>query len=155
MGDIILKYLNDGSSIFDEEPWKSWLTNNFAIRRYLGRDSVALYAYKLDEVINTGIRRGRLSELGYAIMGRIIDLISNAQPIPEDLFLFRGVKETNNFKISNLKIGDRYADPGFVSKTIDTEQVNIFSGEQCCGMIMGYRRGICSYDISTKGKRIK
>lgn len=141
IGDIIIHYRNEAGEMFKREPWKTWMANNLAIRRYLGRDSIALYAYQLDEVINTGIRRGRLSELGYAITGRIIDLISKAQPIPEDLFLFRGVKETNNFKVTHLKIGDHYYDPGFVSKSIDPNQVNTFSDERCCGMIIGYKRG--------------
>lgn len=139
MESVILFYKDNYSKIFDSEPWKSWRTHNENLLQKYGPFSIRYYSYVFDEVINTGIRKGRLSEIGYILICRIIRLINMAQKIPTDLFLFRGIKDNDSLNITNLKPGDMFNDKAISSKTLNPEIAKTFVEENgCCVSINAY-----------------
>lgn len=139
MQSIIDFYQAHYLEILSQEPWKSWVEHNNTLLREYGASSIRLYSYQFDRVINNGIRSKRLSESGFLVLTRIINLLSKARPIPTDLFLFRGVTDVPAINVSNLASGNTFTDPGFMSKSINPNIAYRFAGENCCLLTIGYK----------------
>lgn len=127
---MVERYLND--------EWKDWLENNDKILETQYRFSTYYYSYQYDNVINWGIRNKRLSEVGYIISKRLIELISKSIPTPKSLTLYRGIKKTDVYDPTSLSIGDIMNEPGFMSTSLSLRKSNMFSGKECCIMIINY-----------------
>ena len=108
MTSVIDFYKSHYQEILNQEPWKSWIQHNDRIIEEYGFSSVRLYSKTFDQIINVGLRTGRLSETGFIIFRRIINMLNRAQRIPTDLFLFRGIKDVPSINIKGLKTGDTF-----------------------------------------------
>jgi len=112
-----------------------WLSHN---KRILKDDNSWLqYLLYMDQVINTGLRKQTITQRAYDITRDILNDIDQAKPIENELVLYRGVKT-----MPKIKIGDRFSNLGFTSKSSDFKTALNFAGKSgCCLMIIRYRPG--------------
>lgn len=84
-------------------------------------ESIQKYTHYLYKIINSSLRNGVISRKIDNIIVDMEDSIAEA-PVYEDIILYRGV-----YPKINLKVGDKFSDRAFMSKTSDYNIVTNFS----------------------------
>lgn len=124
----------EGSSIIYNDPWKTWLSQNNLLLDKYGVFSTKYYSHNFDEIINNGIRNHRLSETGYIVLKRIINVISKAGKNPTDIYIYRGIKENSFLNKNTLKSGAVIQEPGFTSQSLNRNNALNFTATQYAGV---------------------
>lgn len=134
-------YHIDVKSFFfeDEEGWNEWLANNSKVLESQYRVSTYYYSYIWDNIINRGIRTGKLSESGYLVARRLTHLLDKSQPNPEEITLYRGIVKTSDYDLTSLKPGDIITDPSFMSMSLSQSKANEFLDKESCCCLMFIR----------------
>ena len=120
---------------------EAWLNQNAKVQRIRRvQDAIAKYSMYYDEIVNTGLRTKRLTGSGFNLAMSLINTIK-ITPLPQfDITLFRGIRETDNLKLSTLKAGDQFSDLGFSSKTLNLgTAVRFLKSDACCCLQVYYQ----------------
>ena len=142
MDELIELYISQ-MSLGDTKLIRDWLHENLRIQRFVKvRNAVAKYSLFYDEVINWGLRNSKLTQSAYYITMSLINAIGMVPPIPTQITLYRGIRESQTLKLKQLKPGDMFSDKGFSSKTLDFRQsLGFLRGDTCCCLQVEYDVG--------------
>ena len=100
-------------------------------------------------------RNSLVAEKTPEYISKINTAMSKAGGAPEDMRLFRGIKDTNRVFPNGLKVGDRFSDKGFVSVSSELDTAFGFSRHPDGGVLfeIEVRRGTSLLPLKNKAEQ--
>lgn len=124
------------------EDHQDWLhINSCTILNRLYRDVLRSYS-DASANFNNPLRQRSLSENAYIMIKRLILAIDSVQPLPIDIYVYRGIPDVLVPGLNELKIGSRHVDLAFASKSFKPDiSLTYTFGNRCCFFMIRLPQG--------------